>query len=232
MRSIAFVLSIACLLFGLKASSEYDYYVFATEWAGTVCRNTACSETKGIDPNFFNIHGLWPSQHSSTYEPSNCHGPSFSDSYLTNSTMAKLKRYWSGLFNPANDFHTHEWTKHGTCWNDDLETKINVIEDFFQHVMNVAQDYNAHSILTQAGIVPGSVYPLQKIQTALAKAYGSMDAFVIHCQAGQLNELQVCLDKNYKPMSCPKTTKLALKLSGPPCGSIVGYPAIHPSLLV
>jgi ribonuclease T2 len=223
MRSIAFVLSLAAILFVLNAASDYDYYVFATEWAGTVCRHQKCTQASGIDPNFFNIHGLWPSQHGQFNKPSDCDGPSFSDTYLSEETISGLGKYWSGLYNSAIRFHTHEWSKHGTCWNDDANTQVNAIEDFFQHVLSIAQIYNAHSILTQAGIRPGSIYPYQAIKKALTGVYGDQNSFTIQCQAGQLSGIEICLDKSYKPMKCPKTPANR-------CGNMIAYPPLVSSI--
>jgi len=60
---------------------SYDYYVFAVEWAGSVCATKSCAAAyiQGIDPTFMNMHGLWPSSFSGK-DPENCPGPAWDPS--------------------------------------------------------------------------------------------------------------------------------------------------------
>ena len=46
---------------------EYSFYVFATEWAGAVCEIENCYLPSA--PNFFNLHGLWPSTQDKNTSP-------------------------------------------------------------------------------------------------------------------------------------------------------------------
>jgi len=34
------------------------------------------------------------------------------------STIDDLSKYWNGLNMDANELYTHEWAKHGSCWDD------------------------------------------------------------------------------------------------------------------
>eukprot|EP01016_Furgasonia_blochmanni_P048162 TRINITY_DN7143_c0_g1_i1.p1 TRINITY_DN7143_c0_g1~~TRINITY_DN7143_c0_g1_i1.p1 ORF type:complete len:249 (-),score=62.87 TRINITY_DN7143_c0_g1_i1:269-919(-) len=44
--------------------------------------------------------------------------------------------YWSGLYSPSSQFLSHEWSKHGSCWEDDIqadgEQQEGVVESFLE----------------------------------------------------------------------------------------------------
>lgn len=225
MRSIYFLLLLAVLLLQLNASSNYDYYIFASEWAGSVCDDQNCTEATNIDTKTFNIHGLWPSRFDSTTEPEDCDGPEFSTSKLTKTTKSELIRFWSGLYASGFDFHQHEWEKHGTCWNDDFANKTNLIEDYFQTGLNLGQKYNAYDVLANAEITPGSTYSRKDVLAAFTSAYGKSDSYALSCTGDRLSSIQLCLDKNYQPLSCPDITKFGDNL----CRDEIEYPSFDPS---
>lgn len=66
------------------------------------------------DCGFISIHGLWPDPESSC---TNCTSEQFSESKLSSSTLADMKKYWPTCMssNTNDDFWSHEWSKHGTC---------------------------------------------------------------------------------------------------------------------
>ena len=94
---------------------EYSYYVFATEWAGAVCDVQNCYLPSAAD--FFNLHGLWPSNQDKNSSPMSCSTDDFSFNSLPTLEQQQADVYWSGLYNSQAKFLSHEWSKHGTCWN-------------------------------------------------------------------------------------------------------------------
>jgi ribonuclease I len=192
------ILLLACI--GIVASSSnYEYYVFAVEWAGTVCNFENCNAT-GLATNWFNIHGLWPSDLSNSSAPAYCTGISWDASDISSTTQSELNTYWSGLYSSNNEFHDHEWTKNGTCWNDNVNG-ANPIEDFFSTVLTVAQQVGVYHTLETAGITPSSTqYKTATVLEALSSVYGKVN---LQCEDGDLQTIEICLDLNYAPMDCP-----------------------------
>jgi len=207
-------LSLALLLLTAVHASTYDYYVFASEWAGSVCTQFACTQASGISSTWFNIHGLWPSQNANPLLPANCTNEPFNPALLSSQTKSDLVTYWSGLYSSADAFHAHEWSKHGTCWNDNIGK--NHQEDYFSTVIKVAHKVNVFSVLSKAGITPRAVpYPLIQIQQALQKVYGKT---TISCSGAYIVEVRVCLDLNYNYINCPgnSTSNCPVTVNYPP----------------
>jgi len=84
-----------------------------------------------FDGSNFNIHGLWPSGDASDdcATPESCQNIPYDNSKFAAQTNQQLDAAWVGVYNTIKSFRTHEWTKHGTCWNDD-NALIAKSEDF------------------------------------------------------------------------------------------------------
>jgi ribonuclease T2 len=195
-------LLIISLLFtaALAQNNGYTYYVFASEWAGSICQENSCTYTN-IPTNWFNIHGLWPTNAAGT-GPENCTGPIFNPLALTQQTLAQMATYWSGLYSDDDTFYAHEWEKHGTCWQDSDGNQRE--EDFFTKALAVAHQVDVYAALATGGVTPRSEpYTYDDIKNALNTAFGDV---MVQCQSDNLNEVQVCLDLKYNPMNCPNAT--------------------------
>ena len=103
----------------LSVDFTYDYNLFSSEWPGSVCKLHSCVDYVYPAPNWFNIHGYWPSTYTGTY-PSYCTPELFNPDYLSPQTKADMAIYWNGVFSFAESFHQHEWQKHGTCWKNNV----------------------------------------------------------------------------------------------------------------
>lgn len=109
-------------LFFLKFLSvlSYDYYIFSQELPATICKTKDCQKSMELNmkPTYLNIHGLWPETNSSSIKPWYCLQNDYDESRLSQDLLAELDKYWVGLYTDAFWFRSHEWGKHGTCWND------------------------------------------------------------------------------------------------------------------
>ncbi|EAR91268.1 ribonuclease T2 family protein (macronuclear) [Tetrahymena thermophila SB210] len=156
------------LLFALLLSytSAYTYLVFEMEWPGTICQQKSCSAQYlgNFDDQNFNIHGLWPSGSRSNpcSYPSNCSNDDLDYSQINQSDIDYINAYWVGLYNDSDSFRTHEWQKHGTCFNGS-ETQ------FFSTVTSLHKQYNPIKALANHNIVPSDnqTYTLTQIQSAI-----------------------------------------------------------------
>jgi len=203
----------------LTTTLAYDYYTFAAEWAGSVCATDTCSDATGISKTYLNLHGLWPSVYSGT-QPSNCPGPAWDPSAISAATAKAMIADWSGLFSSADDFHNHEWTKHGTCWND--PSGGNKINDFFTEVITLGNKFDLYNALLSQGIVPSTTktYTQPQFIAAMNATFGitvmsvicqtsskseSTEFLDIEATVSYFNGYYICLDLNYKPINCPSS---------------------------
>jgi len=196
----------------------YDLYTFSAFWLGTICPTQGClkNETGLISPTFFNIHGLWPDYWNGY--PSNCDNSSIFNSSLLTPQLSKLMDiYWVGVGQNSERFHDHEWSKHGTCWNDPAGnvSTAQKINDYFGTALAVSFKYNFYRTLAQGGIVPSTApYGMNQFNDVLSKAWGN-GTFSFSCKQykGQqyIQELSLCLDLNYTIIPCPSYVKTNCK---------------------
>jgi ribonuclease T2 len=207
-----FILFASLLSIILNAQAQsFDFYVFACEWAGSVCESENCSDDEGVSTEFWNIHGLWPSDGNEGLNF--CSNEQFNPELLSSLTN-ELNLYWSGLYSSANSFHSHEWEKHGTCSGMSQET-------FFSTVLNLAQNLAVYQALENSGITPGGSYECSAIASALQSQYG-VSSFSVQSQNGYLSAIQLCVDTNLNVMNCPDGSDSDI------CSGSVSYPQFNP----
>jgi len=222
MIKLSFISISICLLLILRANAsfrkpaipttntDFDFYVFTSEWAGSVCSTNSCdiADASGAALNFWNIHGLWPSDGHRGLNY--CTDEKFDPSQL-NSLKDDLTAYWSGLYSNADTFHGHEWQVHGTCSNMSQP-------DYFSTVMKIAKELDVYGALQRHNIIPGSqTYTCQQVANAIRQSFG-VTSFTLQANSGYLMALQVCISKDFKVENCPTTQKI--------CSGTVKYPAL------
>jgi Ribonuclease I len=208
------LLALLCVmsLVSVINSVPYDYYVFASIWAGTNCYMQPCYEnqTASLNPTFVNIHGLWPNyfngypqycDNTSSYNPNN----------IPSLLLNKMETNWNGMNWTTYDFHDHEWTKHGTCWNDPAGDQVSDSRkqlDYFTTVMSIALRQDIYGALKRGGVVPRSEpYDLDSFTNAMNRAFGN-GTYLLECETDDSNNqyifsFYICLDLKYQLMTCP-----------------------------
>lgn len=192
--------------------NSYDSYVLATEWTAAVCKNRQCFPNTPSQPNFFNIHGLWPNiANDPNTGPANCNSIPFVLSELPSSLQADLEVRWNGLYSSTEDFLNHEWTKHGTCWSPYLsapqlsqvpapivplvqsgEADYNAGQtgpkDYMNITLALGSHYSIFEALRQYGIHPSNsaVYTLDSFSSAMQAAFG-VSNFVLLCTKNKVS---------------------------------------------
>ncbi|WJX22464.1 phytepsin [Trifolium repens] len=170
----------------------YQYLKRIDQWPPGICR-TYTQPCKSYIPNFFTVHGLWPSNNMGC-DPELCVPNSF-DINKINSLIVDLRDAWPSLFIRNYKFWENEWNKHGSC------SAFNQYE-YFKLGLDIWKEYNLTSILEQDGIVPGYSYPPRKIRRAILKEVGFEPSLI--CVRSFLTQIQLCLDplaQSYIP--CP-----------------------------
>ena len=200
---------------------DYDNYVFVTEWPGTVCKYKNCTDDFA-KKSHFNLHGLWPNYWDGSW-PQYCTKTPLNYQSLPQSLKDLLNEYWSGLFNSEEHFLSHEWDRHGTCWNPTygnfLRVPTHLIPiltaarartfqdpaDFLQLVATLIKDsYEFSAIFKEGGVVPSSTktYSLAAIRKLISDKLGVPETgFAVKCYQGKfLDSVWLCLNRDYQPV--------------------------------
>jgi len=214
-RSLHLALFIALTL-SITSSQvvPYDFYVFATFWLGSVCRTTQClaNQTSKAAPNFWMVHGLWP-QISGGPNPAFCTNTTAFDPNLLGPQLLNMTNTFWVSANTSNDyFHTHEWDKHGTCWNDPINphNETNKLKNYFSTSILYSISLSIYNILAMNSIVPRSEpYQLKDFSNVFNKQpLWKNNSYVMSCSYDKdgnqyFSDLYLCLDLNMKIMACP-----------------------------
>lgn len=78
------------------------------------------------------MHGLWPTDKDNKEKPADCGGPAFSKSAVED-LWPNITKYWetcSWSSNTEEEFLSHEWQKHGSCFGTGEHT-------YFQTALNI-----------------------------------------------------------------------------------------------
>jgi ribonuclease T2 len=111
---VLFILLLGLFAFQIQG---YDYYKFAVELPGAVCRSQTCdsADLGNLHSYMLNMHGMWPDANDgSTIE--DCLTNNYDESQLTSTVLKQINTDWVGLYSSSATFRSHEWGKHGTCW--------------------------------------------------------------------------------------------------------------------
>lgn len=177
--------------------TKFDFFVLSVSWPPGFCQTSSCNLTP---PNFWTIHGLWPSNFCKAY-PKVCTDEKFNPNLLT-PIKSDMIKYWPTLSPYTNnDFWAHEWITHGTCATDSDEAPS--IKDQFSY-FNVSLNlgsvmYNLTHIFLQSNILPGGTYNLIQLQ----EAFPNKLAVTYQCdKKGNLISAKMCLSTSFKLVTC------------------------------
>lgn len=201
-----FVLLAAC--FTVSQTAEWDIFTFTQEWPTTVCvqgeqEHHNCVIPDGVST--WSIHGLWPTK-SGTEGPHDCTDVPFDPNNIKNLT-AELSKFWANMYADTSDtsFWEHEWSKHGTCAMDLPDTANEYM--YFRKALDLMKMYSASNLFGDV-IVPSEtrVYNVSELETVIKNKIGVIPH--IECAYDQktrkhlVYEIEICLTKSFKPISC------------------------------
>ncbi|OAY50023.1 ribonuclease 3 [Manihot esculenta] len=205
--SILIKLFILQYLSVLCVSQDFDFFYFVQQWPGSYCdtRHSCCYPKTGKPVADFGIHGLWPNYNNGGY-PSNCNPDSVFDKSQISDLKSSLEKNWPTLACPSGDgykFWTHEWEKHGTCAESELDQ-----HGYFEAALKLKEKANLLQVLKNADIKPDDeFYDLDSIEQAIEDAIGyapGIECNVDGSRNTQLFQIYLCIDTSGSEfIKCP-----------------------------
>ena len=170
-------------------------YLLALSWSPEFCRlrraslrnRTQCS---GDDGSFgFILHGLWP----------DARGPAYPQWCRVTRPLppAVVKRNFCMM--PSTQLMAHEWAKHGTCMAKRPETYFRVSRIMFDAVRFPDMDRLSRREITAS-----------QFREAFAAVNDGVQPNMLRLkinERGWLQEVRLCLGKNFRPRRCPTHMK-------------------------
>ncbi|KAL6187693.1 hypothetical protein ACLB2K_039088 [Fragaria x ananassa] len=152
----------------LCTSQDFDFFYFVQQWPGAYCdtKHSCCYPKSGKPAADFGIHGLWPNYNDGSY-PSNCNPDSVFDKSEISELMSSLEKNWPSMSCPSSNgyrFWSHEWEKHGTCAESELDQK-----DYSQAGLKLKEKANLLQALKKAD---DELYRLESIVQAIKEGVG------------------------------------------------------------
>ncbi|XP_030543189.1 ribonuclease 3-like [Rhodamnia argentea] len=203
---IVTVLATQCLSF-LCAADDFDFFYFVQQWPGSYCdtNRKCCYPKTGKPAADFSIHGLWPNFNDGSY-PSNCNPENAFEKSEISDLIGSLEKNWPSLSCPSSDdtkFWTHEWEKHGTCSESELDQ-----HEYFEAALKLKQKVNLLQSLENAGIKPNNeFYSIESVKEAIKDSIGfepGMECNVDSSGNSQIYQIYVCVDTSgAEIIECP-----------------------------
>ncbi|MEA2907117.1 MAG: ribonuclease [Alphaproteobacteria bacterium] len=178
---------------------QFDYYVLALSWSPSFCESSAergrdQNEQCGPRPYSFVVHGLWP-QYEKGF-PEFCQVPAPRLDRNIVSSMLDLM--------PAPRLIFNEWDKHGTC--SGLTSRAYF--DTVRKARAVVKIPDAYVEPTRALTVAPD-----EVEDAFVAANPGLSrgAIAVTCDSRRLNEVRICLAKDFKFRECPEVDRRACR---------------------
>jgi ribonuclease T2 len=206
--AIAFPLVLAILTGMVSAqdrrqneAGNFDFYVLSLSWSPSYCAasaergaNTDQSRQCGARPYSFVVHGLWP-QYEKGF-PEFCQVPAPRLDRNIVSAMLDLM--------PSPRLIFHEWDRHGTCSGLSARAFFEGVRKA-RAVVNIPREY-----LELAA--PRVVTP-DEVEEAFVKANPGLSraAIAVSCDSKRLNEVRICLSKDFRFRDCGEIDQRACR---------------------
>ena len=192
--------------------SKFTYYVLALEWPQTFCIKEASKDDCSIPEQVTGwiVHGLWPNGDKPRSYPSDCTGPAYSRSNVTD-LLSDRRILWPDLLSTNDEnasqrsgglgpggFWKHEWQEHGLCALA-CDSAVTSMTDYFALAMNLAKKIDVSQSLQSAGIEPDNSTPVTTSQlvSAMKQSAGAAPAIACYSDSDDgnsyLSEIRFCM---------------------------------------
>lgn len=166
------------------ASQPFDYYLLNLSWSPEYCHSHP-SDIQCAQHSTFVLHGLWPENNNGTY-PENCSnapGPSDPSQY-------------SDIY-PDPGLLQHEWKTHGTCSGLAPDAFFQLARTAFRSVQ-IPPTFT--TLDKQISLPPAQILGL----FTEANPSITSSSLAMSCGSNYLTAVEVCLDKQARPIACGK----------------------------
>src|SRR5674476_882033 len=180
---------------------RFDFYVLALSWSPSYCEAAQeRASNRGPDPQCggrpfsFVVHGLWP-QYEQGF-PSFCQVPAPRLDRAIVGSMLDLM--------PSPRLIFHEWDRHGTCSGLSAHAYFETVREA-RSVVKIPLEYLALD-------KPITVTP-DDVAEAFVKANPGLSraSVAVACDSKRLNEVRVCLGKDFAFRDCAEVTRRACR---------------------
>ncbi|XP_033114923.1 ribonuclease Oy-like [Anneissia japonica] len=200
-------------------SNEWDYLTFAQQWPPTFCLSQKEPCNIPADVKSWTIHGLWPSAKNGL-DPEYCNSPQVFNDTSIQVLMKQLNQTWPNLIveKPYTEFWQHEWCKHGTCAENCSEMKGEM--NYFKKGIDLHEQIRLYVALESENIIPGNHYSLSNVTNAISTKFEVQPRVMCYHDSKRnqsiLQQVEVCLNRDFKLIDCPGLKKFKNKrLRGP-----------------
>jgi len=180
---------------------QFDFYVLALSWSPSYCevaqeraQGRASDQQCGGRPFSFVVHGLWP-QYEQGF-PSFCQVPAPRLDRTIVGSMLDLM--------PSPRLIFHEWDRHGTCSGLSAYAYFETVRKA-RAVVKIPPDYLA--LDKPITVTPDDVAEaFVKVNPGLSRA-----SVAVACDSKRLNEVRICLGKDFAFRDCAEVTRRACR---------------------
>jgi len=203
--SLSFLLLFAIVAFAQdrrqNEPGQFDFYVLALSWSPSYCEasqerapDRVGDQQCGGRPFSFVVHGLWP-QYDQGF-PAFCQVPAPRLDRAIVGSMLDLM--------PSPRLIFHEWDRHGTCSGLSARAYFETVRKA-RAVVKIPADY--------LELDKPIVVSADDVAEAFVKANPGMSRanLAVACDAKRLNEVRVCLGKDFSFHDCADVTRRACK---------------------
>lgn len=178
----------------------FDFYVLSLSWSPTFCaaqKNGRNGQQCGATRKFgLIVHGLWP-QYERGY-PEFC---------ATGEPGRVPQQLGEPLFDimPSMGLIGYQWRKHGACSGLSQRDYLKAIRTAHDRVTMPAE---------LAAATTGSTLSAAAIESAFIKANPGLQpqAIAVSCERERLDEVRICMTKEFGFRSCPEVDRRACSL--------------------
>lgn len=187
---------------GQNTRTAIDGYVLALSWSPEYCRGrlrdpAARFQCSGEMGDFgFILHGLWPEAKGANY-PQYCRAVGVLPRRAVRDNIC---------FSPSPQLLQHQWAKHGSCMANRPDTYFGAARLLFNAI-----EFPDMARLSREP-ERGTPLTAQVLAERMADLNDGLptDAITVKTNAkGWLQEVHICLGKDFKPRRCPTFTRRA-----------------------
>ena len=197
-----------------QCSLDYsvDYLLLSLQWPISFChQHQRCS--REIDPNRWQIHGLWPQRKTFGQNPEFCCLRSRFDSKILDPIRRQLIDKWKSSREDGrhDQFWRHEWNKHGSCAQR-LSRHLSDQFQYFNTTLSLYDSFPINDWLRKTNVFPNNekLYSVNDFHHSIEsqlKARVRLECSLNGDQRSNsppiLSEIHICLDRNQlKAIDC------------------------------